>query len=65
MKNMTLLHCDISFNGFAPEDMTAIGDGLRENHTLLGCHIEGNSAKMDSLGFVSPVLNAKATKQVH
>ena len=57
MKNRTLLHCDISFNGFAPEDMTAIGDGLRENHTLLGCHIEGNSAKMDGLGFVCPVLS--------
>ena len=52
MKNRTLIHADISFNGFSAEDMMAIGDGLRENHTLLGLHVEGNYAKMDSLGFI-------------
>ena len=57
MKNHTLLHVDVSFNGFSAEDMVAVGDGLRENHTILGCHIEGNSAKMDALGFVNPILN--------
>ena len=29
LKNRSLLHVDIGFNGFTPEDMTAIGDGLR------------------------------------
>lgn len=56
MKNMTLLHLDISFNGFTAEDMTVIGDGLRENHSLFGCHVGGNNAKMDSLGFINPLV---------
>ena len=57
MKNFTLLHADISFNGFTGEDMMAIGDGLRENHNLLGCHVEGNHAKIDQLGFLVPILS--------
>jgi len=63
MKNFTLLHVDISFNGFSAEDMIAIGDGLRENHALLGCHVEGNSCRLDSLGFVMPLLSDKTTRQ--
>ena len=62
MKNLTLLHVDISFNGFSAEDMIAIGDGLRENHSLFGCHIEGNNARMDALGFVYPLITDKTTK---
>lgn len=63
MKNLTLLHVDISFNGFSAEDMIVIGDGLRENHSMLGCHVEGNSCRMDSMGFVAPILSNKKTKQ--
>jgi len=59
MKNRTLVHVDISFNGFSTEDMMAIGDGLRENHSLLGFHIEGNNAKMDTLGFILPIISDK------
>lgn len=58
-----LLHIDLSFNGFAVEDMMVIGDGLRENSTILGCHIEGNAAKLDALGFVYPVFDEKTTKE--
>ena len=59
MRNLTLLHVDISFNGFCGEDMIAIGDGLRENHSLLGLHIKGNGAKLDGLGFVCPTPSTK------
>jgi len=62
MKNFTLMHLDISFNGFTAEDMTALSDGLRENHTLLGCHVEGNNARIDALGFLNPILIDKKTK---
>jgi len=27
---------------------------LKENHTLLGIHIRGNAAIVDSLGFIQP-----------
>ena len=63
--NRELLHVDISFNGFTAEDMTAIGNGLRENNSLLGFHIEGNDAKMDALGFIFPTPNASMTTKNH
>ena len=59
MKNFTLMHLDISFNSFTDQDMIALSDGLRENHTLLGCHVEGNSCKLDSLGFIVPMMVTK------
>ena len=42
----------------------AIGDGLRENHTMLGFHVEGNNATIDSLGFVMPSLSSKGERFV-
>lgn len=55
--NKFLTHVDISFNQFSVEDMQTIGDGLRENHTLIGFHCEGNNATVDALGFVQPVVS--------
>jgi len=51
-KNEKLLHLDISFNGFKAPDMEIIGEGLKENRTLLGLHVIGNEGNVDSLGFV-------------
>ena len=35
------------------EDSRAIGDGLKDNHTLIGLHFEnGNEGSMDQMGFV-------------
>jgi hypothetical protein len=53
MRNMHLLHLDISHNQFKPEDSEAMADGLKENHTLLGIHTVGNHAEVDHLGFMS------------
>ena len=50
---------DISYNSYKCEDMLVIGDGLRENHTILGFHTEGNSANVDAIGFVMPIVNAR------
>ena len=62
LHNRTLMHVDISFNAFSAEDMLTIGDGLRENHTILGCHVEGNGAKIDALGFIK-LTNSENTMQ--
>ena len=59
MTNFTLLHLDISFNSFSSEDMIVIGDGLRENHTLFGIHVDGNNAKVDANGFIRPEISDK------
>jgi len=54
MENINLLHLDLSYNHFGQNDIKAIGDGLKENHTLLGIHMQGNRANVDLLGFVEP-----------
>ena len=64
-RNRSLVHFDMSYNQFSTEDMLAIGDGLRENHTLLGFHTEGNSATVDSLGFVIPSINARGERFIN
>ena len=40
-KNTTLLHLDMSHNNFSVHDIDVIGDGILENHTLIGLHITG------------------------
>ena len=57
--NKTLVHLDLSFNRFAAEDARIIQSEIRENHTLIGFHFQGNKgngdqeiAKVDALGFV-------------
>ena len=57
-----MMHVDISFSGFTAEDMIAIGDGLRQNHTILGLHVQGNNAKLDTLGFICTDLTKSANE---
>ena len=56
---------DISYNSYKCEDMLVVGDGLRENHTLLGFHTEGNSSSVDALGFVMPIINERGERHVN
>jgi hypothetical protein len=42
------MHCDISHNMFQFSEMLIIGEGLEFNHTLLGLHVKGNNAFIDS-----------------
>lgn len=46
--NKSLIHVDISNNGIQWPEMEVIGEGLRTNHTLLGIHVNGNDAHVDS-----------------
>ena len=64
-RNRFLIHFDISYNQFSIEDMQVVGDGLRENHTLLGFHTEGNNAAVDSLGFVIPAINSRGERFIN
>ena len=50
--NKTLIHVDIGNNNLEWFEMEIISDGLNRNHTILGIHVNGNRAKVDSLGFV-------------
>jgi hypothetical protein len=37
--------------------IVCIGEGLKENHTILGIHMVGNEAITDTQGFVIPENN--------
>lgn len=48
-----LVHLDLSFNKISKNDMLAIGESIKQNHKLLGFHIQGNQGcYLDSLGFI-------------
>lgn len=50
--NMALMHVDISHNDLQWPEMEVIGEGLKDNHTILGIHVRGNEAQVDSRGFI-------------
>ncbi len=45
--NRTLVHVDLGFTKIKDGDRESIGEGLRQNHSVLGIHIQGN----ERLGF--------------
>jgi len=53
-KYSNLIHLDISFNQINENDCEKIAQGLSQNRSLIGMHIEGNSAYLDPLGFIIP-----------
>ena len=63
-KNTELLHLDISYNNINVLDATAISENIKDNHTILGIHVDGNDMWVDELGFVFPIEKAKY-KQNH
>lgn len=42
-KNKSLIHVDLSHNGLTDMDIDQIAEGLKENHSILGLHMLGNS----------------------
>jgi hypothetical protein len=51
-RNETLLHLDLSQNNFTTCQLEVIAEGLKENHSILGLHMEGNNCSVDPRGFV-------------
>jgi hypothetical protein len=51
-ENNKLVHLDISYNKIQKTDCLILGELILQNHTLLGLHIIGNDAEVDSLGFI-------------
>jgi len=45
--------------------MEVIGEGLKNNHTILGLHVKGNQAETDSQGFIVPVSELSYITNIH
>ena len=54
-KNTELLHLDISYNNINYIDSKEISENIKDNHTILGIHVDGNNMWVDELGFVYPI----------
>ncbi|KAL4168705.1 hypothetical protein KRP22_012103 [Phytophthora ramorum] len=52
--NKVLAHLDLSSNRLDLEDCTLLAKQLENNQTLIGLHMSGNCAVMDSRGFLIP-----------
>ena len=63
--NDTLIHVDISNNNLSWPEMEIIGEGLRKNHTILGLHVKGNMAQVDSQGFITQRLDSISLANLH
>ena len=63
-KSIELLHLDISYNNINSVDAKAISENIKDNHTILGIHVDGNDMWVDELGFVFPIEKSKY-KQNH
>ena len=44
-ESATLYHCDLSYCQLDGAACAALGDGLRDNHSLYGLHMVGHSQK--------------------
>ena len=54
-KKTELLHLDISYNNLNYIDCKAISEHIKNNHTILGIHVDGNDMYTDEFGFVYPI----------
>ena len=63
-KSTELIHLDISYNNINFVDSNAISENIKDNHTILGIHVDGNDMWVDELGFVYPIEKNKY-KQNH
>ena len=54
-KDTELLHLDISYNNINYIDGKAISEHIKDNHTILGIHVDGNDMYTDEFGFVYPI----------
>jgi len=53
-QNKTLTHLNVGHNQLSERDCRLMAQCLRENHILMGLHVEGNYAEVDAHGFLIP-----------
>ena len=50
-----LIHLDISNNNLNYIDCNELSDKIKQNHIILGIHVDGNEMDVDALGFLHPM----------
>jgi hypothetical protein len=50
--NTALVHLDLSNNNYNKAICKIIAEDIKQNHTIYGLHMNGNSCQVDSNGFI-------------
>ena len=58
-----MTHLNVSHNQLGVEDCKIISGSLKENHNLMGLHVEGNMGWIDSKGFLIPEAKGAELRQ--
>lgn len=64
-QNIKLYHLDLSNNSFTESDCQIIAEALTFNTTLIGLHMEGNGAKINTKGFLILDVNSSRARNLH
>ena len=60
-KNISLVHLDISHNNLSSIDCELLANQAKDNHIILGMHVDGNEMNIDALGFLHPLYSKEDT----
>ena len=61
--NTELIHLDISHNNINYVDCKLLSEKVKNNHNILGIHLDGNEMEINELGFIIPIeKNSKGNK---
>ena len=52
---LSLIHLDISHNNLNYTDCKLIAEKAKDNHQILGMHVDGNAMEINCLGFLNPI----------
>lgn len=63
--NQFLKHLDLSHNYIKEKECEVIGEGLKDNHHILGLHMQGNDCTVDAKGYIVPLEYVNKTEQAH
>ena len=53
--NTELIHLDISHNNINYIDCKLLSEKVKNNHNILGIHLDGNEMEINELGFIIPI----------
>ena len=61
--NTELIHLDINHNNINYVDCKYLSEKVKNNHNILGIHLDGNEMEINELGFIIPIeKNSKGNK---
>lgn len=52
--NGSIIHLNLAQNDFTCDELKIMAEGMRQNHSIIGLHMEGNECYVDAFGQIRP-----------